>query len=44
MLHASHDCTSNLQPINAIIQLLIHKSYHDHIIPSDQIQTMFNLA
>ena len=35
-----HHLPPDLRPINTGIQVLIHKSTNDHIIPSDQVKAM----
>lgn len=44
MLHTTNHRASNLKPINTIIQLLIHQSHNRNIVPSDQVQAMWNFA
>lgn len=43
MLRCSNDFAPDLFPINAIVQLLIHKPNYCDIVTSDQVQAMANL-
>ncbi len=44
MFRTPHDHSPHLPPINCGVQLLIHQSHNDHIIPSYQIQPVTRFA
>jgi len=44
VLNSPNNSASDFQPVNTIIQFLIHQANDHHVVPSDQIQSMRNLA
>ena len=44
MLDSANNCSSDFEPVDTVVQFLVHQTNHNYIVPSDQVKPMCDLA